>query len=78
MDLSAFIGCFNGTLHFESANSGNGPAKPHQPYTIQLIGSSEVMDDPGNGFACPDMAHIVGELVILDNRPVFIFAFCGA
>ncbi len=35
-----------------SADAGDGIAKPHQLQPVQLIGSTEVVDDFGEGFAC--------------------------
>jgi hypothetical protein len=60
--------------HFETADSSDRPAQPHQIIPVELIGSAEVVDDLGDRPAGFRMAHVVGELEILDHRSIFIFA----
>ncbi len=42
---------------------------------IQLIGATEIVNDFGNRFTRLRVALIVGELVVLNDGAVFIFAF---
>ena len=47
-------------------------------FVIQLIGSTEFVNDFGDRFTRCRVALIVGQLVVIDDGAVFVFAFDDA
>jgi hypothetical protein len=50
--------------------------QPDKILAIQLIGSSEVMYDSGNGFSGNRVSLVVSQLKILDGGTVLVCALC--
>jgi len=61
-----------------SADPGNGFAEPDQFISVEFIGPAKAVNDFGHRFAGVGMPFIVGQLVILNNRAVFIFPTDGS
>ena len=53
-------------------------AQPNQLIAVQLIGSSEVVDDFCYRLTRNGVAFVVGQLEVLDDRSVFVLPFCGS
>ena len=60
------------------ADPGDGPAKPDELVSIQLIGPAELVDHMGDGLAGDRVPHVVGELVVLDHCTVAVLSAGGS
>jgi len=50
-------------------------AQPNELLAVQLIDSTEIVNDFGHRFTSYRVALIVGQLQVLDDGTVFVFAF---
>jgi hypothetical protein len=73
--LFILIGVFYRINHIKATNTGNGPAKSEQLIPVKLIRPAKGMDYPRRGLFCIRVTHIVGQVVVLNNRTVFVFFF---
>ncbi len=62
--------------NLDPADTRNGMTQPDKILAIQLIGSSEVMYDSGNGFSGNRVSLVVSQLKILDGGTVLVCALC--
>ena len=75
---NALLFIIQGVQDSQPADPGDGPTEPHKFSPVQVIGSPEVMDDFRNRFSRNWMPFVVGQLVVLDDRAVFVFSFGGS
>jgi len=62
----------------QTTNATNGLAETHQLLAVELVNSSEVVDDFGNGFASVRMPLVMGKLEVFDDRAVLVGALCDS
>jgi hypothetical protein len=60
----------------QPTDPGDRSTQSYQFKTVKLVGSTKVMDDFGDRFASLWMALVVGNLKVLDDRAIFVGAFC--
>ena len=67
-----------GINDLDFTNAGNGTAESHQFLAVEFIGTTEAVDDLGDGFSGDGIPLIMGELVVGDDGSVLIGSFGGA
>jgi len=68
----------SGVNNGDPTDSGNGSGEPNQDLTVELIGTTEAVDDTGNGGVGLRIPLVVGELEILGNGAILVFSFRGS
>ena len=76
-DAAEIADSSKGVSDDQPTDTGDGVTQSHQLLPIQLIGSTEIVDDFGHGFSGFGMTLIVRQLVVLNTGTVFVFTFCG-
>jgi hypothetical protein len=60
--------------HLQAADPGNGLTEPDKLNPVQLICSAEAVDNVSDGLFGDGMSLIVSELIVGNNRAVFVFS----
>jgi hypothetical protein len=74
--LSAFGA--SGVNNGNPTDSANGSGESNQGLPVELIGTTEAVDDTGYGGVGLRISLVVGELEILGNGAVLVFSFRGS
>lgn len=68
------VGIDNGKVAYPR----DGSAQAHQLVSVQAIGAAEAVDDLGYRLAGNRVTLVVGQLVVFDDRAIFVFPSCGS
>jgi len=76
--LWRWLGSLEGIGNLQFTDSGDRLAQPDKLLVIQLVGTSEVVNDASSGLVSLRVSHVVSQLVVGDNGAIPVLSFCSS